>query len=134
MSSSPAFRSAQAAEKYLLGFINYELQTRYRPTTRTHDLERIARVLRDLGWKPRQVPTLHIGGTNAKGSVAWLIERLLRESPPETSDGTIGADRALAVLETVRPATDDELALWCKDIVIVPGIEARLRFPAGIDL
>lgn len=75
---APRFRSAAEAEAYLLGFINYELRTRYRMTTRTHDLRRFRRVLGELGWDPMAVPTVHVGGTNGKGSVSWLLERILR--------------------------------------------------------
>lgn len=72
------FRSAQAAEDYLLGFINYELRTGYRQTTRSHDLDRFSRLLGELGWDPKAVPAVHVGGTNGKGSVGWILERILR--------------------------------------------------------
>ncbi len=76
--SAPRFRTARDAERYLLGFINYEIRSRYRPTTRTHDLAAFARRLAGAGWEPASVPALHIGGTNAKGTVAVLVERILR--------------------------------------------------------
>jgi dihydrofolate synthase/folylpolyglutamate synthase len=72
------FRSAREAEEYLLGFINYEVLTEYRATSRTHDLRRFARVLQDLGWERNRVPTVHVAGTNGKGSVSLLLESILR--------------------------------------------------------
>lgn len=66
------------AEAYLLGFVNYETISKYRPTTRTHDIERFKAELMDQGWRPGVVPTVHIGGTNGKGSVSVLLERVLR--------------------------------------------------------
>ncbi len=78
MPTTPRFRSARAAEHYLLGFINYEIRAGYRPTTRTHDLHRFSRLLESAGWIPGAVPTVHVGGTNAKGTVATLLARILR--------------------------------------------------------
>ncbi len=75
---SVRFRTTREAEDYLLGFINYEQMPRYRPTTRTHDLARFAGLLERLGWDPSAVPAVHVGGTNGKGTVAVLLERILR--------------------------------------------------------
>jgi len=72
------FASARGAEAYLLGFVNYELVTRYRQTTRTHDLALFRKRLTEAGWKPGAVASVHVGGTNAKGTVCWLLERILR--------------------------------------------------------
>jgi dihydrofolate synthase / folylpolyglutamate synthase len=73
----PRFSQAEA-EAYLLGFINYENLSRYRPTTHTHDLDRFRTELDRRGWRPRAVPTVHVGGTNGKGTVSTLLERMLR--------------------------------------------------------
>jgi dihydrofolate synthase / folylpolyglutamate synthase len=70
--------SQAEAEAYLLGFVNYETLSRYRPTTRTHDLDRFKAELLRLGWRPDAIPTVHVGGTNGKGSVSVLLERVLR--------------------------------------------------------
>jgi dihydrofolate synthase/folylpolyglutamate synthase len=94
------FRSARDAEAYLLGFINYELTTRDRATTRTHDLRRFARLLHELGWDPGAVPTVHIGGTNAKGTVAWLLERVLRRGGVRT--GLYTSPHLLSIRERIR--------------------------------
>jgi dihydrofolate synthase/folylpolyglutamate synthase len=66
------------AEAYLLGFINYETLSQYKPTSRTHDLVRFKAELIRLGWHPNQIPTVHVGGTNGKGTVSVLLERVLR--------------------------------------------------------
>lgn len=78
------FRTARQAEEYLLGFVNYEALASYRRTPRTHDLRRFAARLADMGWDPTAVPTVHLGGTNAKGTVAYLIERILRAGGERT--------------------------------------------------
>ena len=78
------FRTARQAEEYLLGFVNYEALASYRRTARTHDLRRFAARLADMGWDPTAVPTVHVGGTNAKGTVAHLIERILRAGGERT--------------------------------------------------
>ena len=72
-------RMTQAeAEAYLLGFINYETLARYTPTTRSHDIARFKAELLRQGWHPGDIPTVHIGGTNGKGTVSVLLERVLR--------------------------------------------------------
>ena len=78
------FRTAREAEDYLLSFVNYEARTRYRRTARTHDLVRFAGRLAAMGWDPGAVPTVHIGGTNGKGTVAHLIERIQRAAGERT--------------------------------------------------
>jgi dihydrofolate synthase/folylpolyglutamate synthase len=78
------FRTARQAEDYLLGFVNYEALARYQRTARTHDLRRFAARLADMGWDPHSVPAVHVGGTNAKGTVAHLIERILRAGGERT--------------------------------------------------
>ncbi len=78
------FRTAREAEEYLLSFVNYEALARYRRTARTHDLRRFAERLDEMGWDPRAVPAVHVGGTNAKGTVAHLIERILRAGGERT--------------------------------------------------
>jgi len=96
----PVFPTAEAAEAYLLGFINYELQTRYRMTTRSHDLRRFRAVLGDLGWDPGAVPTVHVGGTNGKGSVSWLLERILRAAGVRT--GLYSSPHLQSMRERIR--------------------------------
>ncbi len=75
---SRRFHTAEAAERHLLSFVNYEVRTRYRQEERTHGLRQFRKRLLAAGWDPHAVPTVHVGGTNAKGSVSWLLERILR--------------------------------------------------------
>jgi len=84
MTASRRFRSAGEAEAWLLGLINYENLTGYRATTRSHDLERFTDRLLRAGWRPGAVPTVHVGGTNAKGTVSTLIEHVLRAGGERT--------------------------------------------------
>jgi len=78
LTSRLRFKSARDAEAHLLSFVNYERIIDYRPTSRTHDLRAFEARLRTAGWRPGAVPTVHVGGTNGKGTVAHLIERVLR--------------------------------------------------------
>ena len=43
-------------------------------------LERVRRILEAMGDPQEQVPTLHIAGTNGKGSVAAGLESVLRNA------------------------------------------------------
>jgi len=72
------FRSAREAEAYVLGFLNYETKNRYERRTRTHDLAAFKSRLIRAGWLEGAVPTVHVSGTNGKGTVAALLERILR--------------------------------------------------------
>ena len=87
-------------EAYLLSFINYETLSRYRPTTRTHDLARFAAELRRQGWRPGQVPTVHVGGTNGKGTVSTLLEQVLRAGGLRT--GLYTSPHLVSMRERIR--------------------------------
>ncbi|NNF07972.1 MAG: hypothetical protein HKN21_14510, partial [Candidatus Eisenbacteria bacterium] len=78
------FPTAEAAESYLLSLINYEVKPVYVRNTKTHDLRQFARRLESLGWQENGFPSIHVGGTNAKGSVCYLIERILRGAGAQT--------------------------------------------------
>ena len=88
------------AEAYLLSFINYETLSRYRPTTHTHDLVRFAAELKRLGWRPDRVPTVHVGGTNGKGTVSTLLERVLRAGGLRT--GLYTSPHLVSMRERIR--------------------------------
>jgi dihydrofolate synthase/folylpolyglutamate synthase len=88
-------------------------------------LERISRLLDALGNPERQIPCVHVAGTNGKGSVSAMIESGLREagyrtglftsphlvSPVEriqVNGKPIGEGDFLAALEAVRHASNPE--------------------------
>ncbi len=88
-------------------------------------LERIQRVLAALGHPERQVPCVHVAGTNGKGSVCAMLERGLREagyktglftsphlqSPTEriqVNGEPIGERDFLAALQAVEDVSDPE--------------------------
>ena len=118
----------------LLSFINYENQTRYRPTSRSHDLSRFARLLKEAGWQPGAVSTIHIGGTNAKGSVGWLLERILRHGGMRT--GLFSSPHLLSMRERVRlsgkPISRSAFRKWMHHLVQTfpgePGAGFRTTF------
>lgn len=81
---SPRFRSAAEAEAYVLSLINYEVRPGRFGATRPRDLEAFRARLLAAGWRPGAFPTVHVGGTNGKGSVATLLERLFRAEGERT--------------------------------------------------
>ena len=88
------------AEAYLLSFINYETLSRYKPTTRTHDLTRFAAELERQGWRPGRVATVHVGGTNGKGTVSTLLEGVLRAGGLRT--GLYTSPHLVSMRERIR--------------------------------
>lgn len=102
MSHPRRFRSARDAESYLLGFVNYEALRRYERSTRTHDLDLFRERLLAAGWEPGTVPAVHVGGTNAKGTVSHLLERILRAGGLRT--GLYTSPHLLDIRERVRIA------------------------------
>jgi dihydrofolate synthase / folylpolyglutamate synthase len=88
-------------------------------------LERIQGVLKALGHPERQVPCVHVAGTNGKGSVSAMLERGLREagfrtglftsphlqSPAEriqVNGDPIGERDFLAALQAVEDVSDPD--------------------------
>lgn len=55
-------------------------QTQQHPRAIDMSLERLRKVLLELGWRPPPVPVITIGGTNGKGSVAAVCTSILREA------------------------------------------------------
>jgi dihydrofolate synthase/folylpolyglutamate synthase len=73
-------RSYEEAEARLLAYVNHEEKTHYRYDTTTHDLERYGAFLERIGSPHRRFPSLHVAGTNGKGSISTLLAAILREA------------------------------------------------------
>lgn len=68
----------QGALDYLYGLANWE--TRPPGTTLTFELDRIRRLLADLGDPQEAWPAVHVAGTNGKGSTAAMAAAILRRA------------------------------------------------------
>ncbi|MBN1540234.1 MAG: hypothetical protein JW939_08835 [Candidatus Thermoplasmatota archaeon] len=63
-------------------------------------LERMEKVLRSFDNPHLSIPTVHIGGTNGKGSTSAIVEAIMREFPLRT--GMYTSPHLLSVLERLR--------------------------------
>jgi dihydrofolate synthase / folylpolyglutamate synthase len=69
----------QGAVRYLLS-LGRELAAPTQAVAAKFDLENISLLLERLGRPDRAYPTVHIAGTNGKGSTAAFVERILRDA------------------------------------------------------
>ena len=76
MSDAAAAVSYRCAVDRLMGLADFE-RARHSPKHRTFRLERIRALLERLGDPHLAVPTLHITGTNGKGSTSAMLSSLL---------------------------------------------------------
>lgn len=65
------------ARRYLDTYINYEMSPMNAGVLRGFNLERVERVLHEIGDPHRRVPAVHIAGTKGKGSTATFVYRVL---------------------------------------------------------
>ncbi len=70
--------SYEEALDYLYSFIDYGAVRPAQYSAETFDLQRMVRLLADLGNPQRQYPALHVAGTKGKGSVAALCASALQ--------------------------------------------------------
>ncbi len=78
-------------EQYLLGLGMFSMHL---------GLERMQRALDLLGISPRELPVIHVLGTNGKGSTAFYIQELARESGLRT--GLYTSPHLVSLRERVR--------------------------------
>jgi dihydrofolate synthase/folylpolyglutamate synthase len=112
------------ALSYLSQYTNYERELRY-PYDGWHmNLERVTRLLFALGSPERGLPVTHIAGTKGKGSVAAMIEAILRAAGYRTglftsphlldfrerirlNGGWVSRSAVAALVERIIPAAED---------------------------
>ncbi len=68
----------QAALEFLYSFADYSVERSYRYSADVFELDRVRRLLKDLGNPQDQYQSFHIAGTKGKGSVSALIASVLR--------------------------------------------------------
>src|SRR6516162_2588858 len=69
----------QSAVRYLLS-LGRELAAPTQAAAAKFDLEKVSALLERLGRPDRAYPTVHIAGTNGKGSTAAFLEAILRDA------------------------------------------------------
>ena len=69
----------QTAVGYLGTFTDFERDPGQAALTGVFELDRIARLLTELGHPERIAPVIHLAGTKGKGSTAAMIESILRQ-------------------------------------------------------
>ncbi len=109
MSSSAVSPSYAAAREYLLGLKKRGV---------TLGLGRMQRFAEALGDPQTQVPCIHIAGTNGKGSVAAMLESILRHAGWKT--GLYTSPHLVRLGERIqvnrRPLSDAEIAGYVREM------------------
>ena len=81
-------------------------------------VERMAELSRELGHPERRYPVVHIAGTNGKGSVAAMVERILREAGCRT--GLYTSPHLVRLGERVqvdrRLLTEEEIVAYVREL------------------
>jgi dihydrofolate synthase/folylpolyglutamate synthase len=75
--ASRAFRNYKEAIAYLFDRTDYEKEERVRYNVTTFSLERLEKLLSQVGDPHKQIKTVHIAGTKGKGSTATMLARML---------------------------------------------------------
>jgi dihydrofolate synthase/folylpolyglutamate synthase len=66
------------ALEYLYGLTNYEIKSRFNYAPQFFDLQRVERLLNDLGNPHRQFRSVHVAGTKGKGSTCAMLASVLK--------------------------------------------------------
>lgn len=72
-----AFRTYEQAMKYLFEKTDYEKQQKLRYNVTTFDLDRMNKLLKDLGDPHKKTKAIHIAGTKGKGSTATMLAKMI---------------------------------------------------------
>ena len=73
----PVFRTYAKAMEYLFAKTDYERQQALRYNTTTFDLDRMVKLLKNVGNPHKKTETVHIAGTKGKGSTATMLAKMI---------------------------------------------------------
>jgi len=100
-----------------------------RPTTIKFGLANTRALLKSLGNPHEVIPSIHIGGTNGKGSVSTLVAAALRESGWRV--GLYTSPHLVSFRERIRvdgvPISHDAVAMWTERL-LKPILERKATF------
>jgi dihydrofolate synthase/folylpolyglutamate synthase len=113
----------QEALDYLYSFIDYSQERSGRYSADAFELDRVRRLLAELGDPHQHYPSLHIAGTKGKGSVAALMESALRAHGYRT--GLYTSPHLVDFRERIQIAGEP-----VAQAAVISGVE-RLRQPAA---
>ncbi len=100
--SAPSGHYRRAVDR-LMGLADFE-RARHSPAHRTFRLDRIRALLERLGDPHLQVPTLHVTGTNGKGSTSAMLSSMLQAHGLRV--GLYTSPHLLRVTERIRHGLD----------------------------
>jgi dihydrofolate synthase/folylpolyglutamate synthase len=100
-----AMLSYEEALDYLYSFVDYGAVRPAQYSAETFDLQRMVRLMADLGQPQQRYPALHVAGTKGKGSVAAMCASALRAGGYRT--GLYSSPHLLAFGERIRVNGDD---------------------------
>ena len=73
----PVFRTYAKAIEYIFAKTDYERQQTLRYNTTTFDLDRMNKLLKNVGNPHKKTETVHIAGTKGKGSTATMLAKMI---------------------------------------------------------
>jgi len=112
-------RSYEEAVSFIESFINYERRNTFVPN-RVFKLDRMYHLLRILGEPQNSFQSVHIAGTNGKGSTAAFLASIFEESGLKT--GLYTSPHLITFRERIKvnstPICEDEVTKLCEEIRI----------------
>ena len=107
-----ALRTYKDALQYVFGMTDYEKQQTLRYNVTTFNLDRMERLLKNLGNPHKKIETVHIAGTKGKGSTATMLARML-----EANDYKVGLYTSPHVTSLHERITVDSVMITKKQML-----------------
>lgn len=107
-----ALKTYKDAMQYVFSKTDYEKQQTLRYNVTTFDLDRMERLLKNLGNPHKKIETVHIAGTKGKGSTATMLARML-----EANDYKVGLYTSPHVTSLHERITVDSVMITKKQML-----------------